>query len=368
METGLNFSVLHVATALSWRGGEQQVAYLVEELQKNKIKQFVLCSKGSAMEAWCIKNNILVFTANKRSAFDFSFGLRIKKLCSEYKIDIVHTHDSHAHTFAVYAAVAGNKAAIIVSRRVDFEISSSFLSRFKYNYPLVKRIICVSDIIKQIVSMSVNDKSKVITVHSGIDLSRFERISREGRLHKEYNLSADVRLIGNVSALAPHKDFSTFLRTVNILKERLQNVMFFIIGSGPEKENIENEIRQQNLGKFVIMTGFRDDIPEILPELDLFLMSSETEGLGTTLLDAFACKVPVVATAAGGIPEIVIHDKTGMLSPVGNAEALAENAVRVMNDKMLREKIIGGALKLLSSFTREATAVKTIAEYKSVLS
>ena len=94
-------SILHVATARTWRGGEQQVTYLIEELASKGVRQYVLCTRNGAMEEYCRKNKIPYFSAGKRSSLDFSYALRLKKICRSLPVNIVHAHDSHALTFAV---------------------------------------------------------------------------------------------------------------------------------------------------------------------------------------------------------------------------------------------------------------------------
>jgi len=359
-------SVLHVATARTWRGGEQQVAYLTSEFAKRNVRQYVLCTTGSPMEEYCQKNAIPFFTSGKRSSVDLAYAKKLKDICVSNSVSLVHVHDSHAHTFAVLAAVFGNKAKIIVSRRVDFKVQSGPFSRYKYNHPLVKRILCVSEKIKTITLPAVSDALKLVTVHSGIDFSRFKEKRNTQLLHKEFNLSASAKIIGNVAALAPHKDYGTFVKTVALLKPQLPNAVFFIIGEGDERGNIEKLIRDNALENSIIMTGFRTDVADILPELDLMLITSETEGLGTAILDAFACRVPVVATAAGGIPEIVIHERTGLLASVGDTAGLAAHVMKLMGNESLRNTLVAGATAHLEGFTKEATATKTLAEYLSV--
>lgn len=361
------YSILHVSTALSWRGGEQQLAYLTGELRSHHVKQWVLCSRDSTMEAYCINNGIPFFSTRKRSSFDVSFAAYLARVCRKNNIDIIHVHDSHAHTFAVLAAAVFRcRSRIIVSRRVDFEVSKSFFSKYKYNHPSVAKILCVSDKIREITGKAVQDKHKLVTVHSGIDVSRFRGKINSGILHRQYFLPSHIRIVGNVSALAPHKDYGTFLRAAALIHEAVPDVAFFIIGEGDERTVIEKQIAALGLQQVVYMTGFRNDVADILPELDVMLVTSETEGLGTTILDAFACSVPVVATAAGGIPEIVIHGKTGLLAAVGDAPGLSEHVVRLLRDEPLRVQLSAGAQEHLKEFSRETTALKTMKEYAAV--
>ena len=131
--------VLHVVTALTWRGGEQQAAYLIEEL-KQEVDQLVLCSVGSKMEAYCQLNRIAHFVQQKNGGIDFSYAKRLKWTCVSEKIDLIHVHDAHAHTFSILAAsVFGNKTPIVLSRRVDFPIKNNIFSHFKYNHKQIKK-------------------------------------------------------------------------------------------------------------------------------------------------------------------------------------------------------------------------------------
>lgn len=359
-------SVLHVATAHSWRGGEQQVAYLAGELQKKGIRQMILCSEGSAMQSFCLKEQIPCTAVSKRSSVNLFYALKIKSACRQHGFSLVHTHDSHAQTFAVIAAMAGNRAKIIVSRRVDFPVSGNFFSRYKYNHPAVARILCVSEEIRRVMLPVISDPLKLVTIHSGTDVSRFTGKRARGILHREYHLPAGCKIAGNISALAPHKDYPTFVRTARRLHQADESLRFFIIGDGPEKEHIASLVRSAGLEDVVVMTGFRTDIPDVMPELDVMLITSETEGLGTTILDAFACGVPVVATAAGGIPEMIDDGKTGMLAAVGDDASLAEKTHRVLTDPGLRTRLTEAARKSLDAFSKEATAARTLTEYLAV--
>ncbi len=361
-------TVLHVSTAATWRGGEQQLAYLYEELEQLNVSQIIACAKGSAMEKYCVDKGHEHWAVKKGSSVDPGFARQIKQLSRSMEVDLIHTHDSHGHSLAIIAATLfRNPVPIVVSRRVDFPIKNSSFSRFKYNHHRVQKIICVSNAIQAITASGIRDKSILTTVHSGIDTSKFS-MAASGKLRKEFQIPSNTLLIGNVAALAPHKDYFTFLHAVKELTMEGINAKFLAIGDGPLKEEIYDYCAKLNLQEHVIFTGFRKDVPEILPELDLFLITSETEGLGTSILDAIACKVPVVATAAGGIPEIIEHERTGMLAKVKDAATLAKWVQQVVQSPELRQTIVNGATQKLQQFTKAATAQKTLAVYEEVLS
>ena len=360
--------LLHISTALSWRGGEQQLAYLLEGLlPKSDVIQSVFCFKNSEIEKFCRLKNIPVITTKRRSAFHPLLALKVKNACVEHSIDIIHAHDAHAHTIAVLSSfLFSNKTGIILSRKVDFELKKNFFTQFKYNHASIKKIICVSNKVAEIIAPAIRRKELLCTIHDGIDLDKFDAVSK-GILRTEYGIDKATFLIGNVAAIAAHKDYYTFVDTAEILLAKNTNAKFFIIGDGPEREHITAYIAQKKLEKEILLCGFRKDISSVLPELDVFLFSSKTEGLGSSILDAYACSVPVVATSAGGIPEIVLNEKTGLLSPPQQAKALAENVVRVLENPGLRKELTTAALQWVKNFSKEKNAEASYRVYQEIL-
>ncbi|MCJ8166881.1 glycosyltransferase family 4 protein [Pontibacter sp. E15-1] len=359
--------VLHLVSEKTWRGGEQQVAYLIEELTRQGIGCYVACRKNTPFEAHCQQWKLPYIALPYANEFDLGTAQKIKQYCQQQQIDLVHAHSGHAHAISVWSYLLGNRRPIILSRRVDFPVKDNALSRYKYNFGGIKRIICVSDKIKEVVSRSLKRPEVCVTVHSGIDMSRFAASNRQQNLHRAYNLPPQQKLIGNVSAIAPHKDYFTFVDTAALLLQQRTDLTFFIIGDGPLRRQVEAYVQEKGLQESIIFTGFREDVPQLMPELDVLLVTSETEGLGTTILDAFACRTAVVATAAGGIPEIVLHEKTGLLAAVKDAPALASHLQRLLSDATLRESLTEQAYKMALTFSKEQTALKTAAVYKEVL-
>ena len=358
--------ILHLSTAKTWRGGEQQIAYLAEELRSQGIRQWIFCAKGSKMEAFCRERGFEIFPFSKGFSLNPIVAWRIRQLCRRLGITHLHAHDSHAHTFAVLASLFfKNNTPLIVHRRVDFPIGGSFFSKWKYNHPLVRRIVCVSHFIKKLIEPAIRDTSRLAVVHSGIDLRKFEeKLLLTGKLRSEFNVPAGEWLIANVAAIAPHKDYFTFVKTAEILLLQHFPARFFIIGGdGGEEAAIREWMEQKRLSEKIILTGFRPDVPEILPEIDLLLFTSKTEGLGTSLLDAMACGVPVVATHAGGIPEIVEDEVSGLLAPVSDAESLARQVRRLLEEPGLKQRLTQAAHRNVQAFSKEKMAAAILDLY-----
>lgn len=365
-------SVLHISTARSWRGGEQQVAYLLHELRRQGLTQWLCCRKPSPLNEFCQESGIAVLPIREFSSA-VSIALRLASFCNENDIGLLHAHDSRAHTLALLAVLLGARASVVVHRRVDFPVGGNILSRWKYNHLAIKRIICVSKAIEQVMSSCLRDASRLVLVHSAADLSRFSSWQHPGakaaerkRLESEYGLREGQILVINTAAIAPHKDYFTFVDTAEILLRGGLDAIFLILGAdGGEERAIRGYIAEKKLEIRFIFTGFRRDVPRYMAAADLLLFTSKTEGLGTAVLEAFACGLPVVATSAGGIPEMVVHEETGLLAKPGDADGLARQVKRILRDHALREKLIGQAIQKVGAFSTQKMSDGVMAVYRA---
>ncbi len=356
--------VLHLSSEKTWRGGEQQMAYLIAESIKHNIEPLVACRKGSAFSTYCKQQKIKHYDLGFRNEIDVFTALKLLFICKKEHIGILHAHSSHSQAMAVLSAFFGNKTPIVLSRKVDFAIKNNVLSKWKFNHKSIKRIICVSNAIKEILLPDLKRTNHLSVIHDGIDLKRFPYKKGQHILRKEYSIDNNKQIIANISAIAPHKDYFTFVDTAEIALSINPNLHFFIIGDGPLRNEIEAYVSNKNLADSITLTGFRNDIPQLFPDIDVFLMTSKTEGLGSTLLDAACNFIPIVSTDAGGIPEFIIHQETGLLTAVGDSKALAQGIIYVLQDDALQKKLTNEAyLKLLEGFTKEKMALKTIEIY-----
>jgi L-malate glycosyltransferase len=170
-----------------------------------------------------------------------------------------------------------------------------------------------------------------------------------------------------VSALAPpHKDPDTFLAAVAAARASGADVQAILVGGGPLEGRARRTRRRLGLERVVRVTGFRRDAIALLAAADVAVLSSRDEGLGTSLLDAMAAGVPVVATAAGGVPEIVRDGVEGLLSPVGDGAALGAAIARVLGDRVLRDALVAAGRQRVRQFTIDRTVDETLAVYRAV--
>ncbi len=357
--------VLHLSTAITWRGGEQQIAYLYQGLQQLGIQQTILCSSQSALLSYCNKYTLPCHDVPKSGSMSLAYARKIKELTRTEHIDLIHIHDSHAHNNAILAATLfGVKTPMILHRRVDFAVSNNLFSRYKYNHPAIKRIISVSKATQAVLAPAIKNHGKLRVIHSGVDVSK--EYPNQGKLRQELNLPADALIIGNASALADHKDPETFLQVAEALKEHPQ-FYFVWIGGGEMEGQVRSEISKRGLQGRVSLLGFRNDVKDLIAGFSVFLMTSKTEGLGTSILDAYLASVPVVATAAGGIPELVEHGQTGLLAPVADAETLAMHLLHLALDKPFAARLAHQAKEKAHGFDYHVMAGKVLETYKEAL-
>lgn len=360
--------IIHVSTATSWRGGEQQIAYLLGGLREAGIEQVIICPTDSPLHSYCLAHDFAVVSFIKKSSLGLWTARKLAGMCRHDKNIVVHAHDSHAHTMVWLSGVLFfNKAPVVVHRRVDFPVSNSWFSLQKYNYSRVKRFICVSHAIRAVLIKALKIPGKAVVIHSGIDPKRFENITNNSLLRKEFNLDKDHIVVGNVAALADHKDYPTFLQTADFLCQKDERFRFIIIGEGELRPEIEKYIAEHTLGNRVFMAGFRSNVPQLIKDLDIFFMPSKLEGLGTSVLDAFASGIPVVSTYTGGIPELVTHEETGLLAKPGDYRQMAEHILRLADDRALRDKLVKNAREKVKTMDYHTMTGKILAIYREIV-
>lgn len=362
-----SLKILHLSSERSWRGGEQQIAYLIEYARQKGVDITVCCRTGSKFQEWCESNHVHHIDAPFLNGMDVYTANAIRRQVRKNKIDFVHVHSGKSHSIAYAAAKIGMKAKIVVHRRVDAPIKSLGPSLRKYKSKDVAAVICVSDAIAKIVTEATGLTDRVHVVHSGVDFNRFTDRPANGYLHREFGIETGKKLIGNISALVDHKDYPTFIQTAKRLKSESENIHFLIIGDGKLRYELQQLIDENGLGELVTMTGFRKDVPEILRELHIFLMTSKTEGLGTTVIDALHNSVPVVATRGGGIPELIRDGKDGFLNDVGDADDLAASVKKLLKSESLYQEFSENAKQRSMNFSAEKMGEGVLDIYRKVM-
>lgn len=282
------------------------------------------------------------------------------RLVEEMRVRVIHTHTAAAHSLGLLVKRRCPSVKLVVSRRVDFHIKQNYLSKRKYYSEKNDLFLCVSDKVKEILYEDGIPAEKLLTVRSGVDLNRFVSLPDSKYLREEFRIKDNTVLIGNVAALVDHKDQATLLRAVAKIKTEVP--FLFIVGAGELEKALKQTAKELGIEDRVLFTGYREDVLAFFALFDVFTLTSKEEGLGTSVLDAMASHLPVIATRGGGISEMLIHDKGGFLSNVGDDETLAEQYRALIENQELRERFG----KFNRNFVKEFSVEETIKKTKNI--
>ena len=359
--------VTHIDTGRSWRGGQGQVLLLMRELRGLGVDQELLAPAGPLLERVAAEG----FSARRwdsRGELDPGAMLRARAALAAFRPDVAHLHSAHAHALGVPAARMAGVRAVVVSRRVDFKVAGNPFSRIKYALP-VDRYLCISEGVRVAMLASGIAAAKLALVPSGIDLASVEAEGREAApdLRAWLRLPPDAEVAGTVASLAPHKNHALLLEAVPAIVAARPRAHFVWLGEGECRPALERRRAELGLVDRVHLAGFRPDAKALMRQFDLFVLSSHLEGLCTSLLDAQALGVPIVATAVGGVPEVVHDGTSGRLVRQLEPPALAAAVADALADATARAAWAAGGRESVRAFGIANTARRTLEEYRAVL-
>ena len=200
-------------------------------------------------------------------------------------------------------------------------------------------------------------------MHEGIDVERMAAIDA-ANVHETFWLPHGAPIIGNVAALVAHKGQRHLVEAMPLVIREVPDARLVILGEGELRPQLEHQVKHLHLEKHVVLPGFRADVLSLVKGFDLFVMSSETEGLGTSLLDAMAAGKACIGTRVGGIPEVIDDGGTGLLVPPHDPQALAGAIVRLLKDADLRTRMAAAGLaRVKAQFSVERMVEGTLAAY-----
>jgi glycosyltransferase involved in cell wall biosynthesis len=359
--------VAHLDTGREWRGGQGQVLLLMRELAARGHDQLLLAPPGPLLER-ATAAGLRTAEWATRGEWDVAGMLRAHARMRAFAPQVAHLHSAHAHALGVLPARAAGVPAVVVARRVDFRVRTHLGSRLKYALP-VDRYLCISEGVRAAMRASGVPEARLALVPSGIDLAavRADGAAAAPDLRAWLGLPADAEVVGTVASLAPHKNHALLLEAAARVCVARPGVHFVWLGEGGERAALERRRDALGLVGRVHLAGFREDARALMRQFSLFCLSSHLEGLCTSLLDALALSVPVVATAVGGVPEVIVDDRTGRLVPTLAADALADALLAALSDAGARARWVAGGRAHVEGFAIARTADRTLATYAAVL-
>ena len=362
---------LHVDTARTWRGGQNQVLLTVNGLRAIGERAALVAHPDGELRRRAAEGLELIPIAPD-TEMDLTAAWRFARVLKRLSPDVIHAHDPHGVAMASLAlslasgsTKQGPVPPLVASRRVDFHLKGNSFSRWKYRQ--VDCFVAASEAIRQMLLADGVPADRTTTVHEGIDVDHVVAAPAVN-VHEAFWLPHHAPVVGNVAALVPHKGQRYLVDAAHLVVQEVPDARFIILGEGELREHLEKQVREHHLEKHVLLPGFRTDVLGCIKGFDLFAMSSVTEGLGTSLLDAMACARPIVATQAGGIPEIVTDGVNGLLAPPRDAPALAQAIVRALKDPDLRHRMgKAGFDRVRARFTVERMVAETASVYQRLV-
>jgi glycosyltransferase involved in cell wall biosynthesis len=303
-----------------------------------------------------------------RNEVDLSTAWKLSRIIRQAIPQIVHAHDPHAVAMAALAMSFNAPTPpprVIASRRVDFHLQKHSFSRWKYRQ--VDLFIAASAAIRDVLVDDGIPAKQIVIVHDGIDVAKIGRLPVVD-IRAEFWLPHGAPVLANVGALVAHKGQRYLVEAMPHVLREIPDAHLVILGEGDLRAALERQIKELHVEKHVLLAGFRDDVLQLMKSADLFVMSSVTEGLGSTVLDAMAMKLAIVGTHAGGIPEAVVDGRTGLLVPPAHARELAAAIIQLLKDPARRARMgTAGHARVTEHFGVARMLEGTVAAYERAL-
>lgn len=318
--------ILELNFERTWRGGERQTLYDMLGFLDLGQQVAVLCRKGYPLQqkAQAEALEVLPFSNILAVIFFLLFKGR--------KFDVFHVQTSHMLTWCVLTKPF-HGAKIVFTRRLDF-VPRKASTRIKYN--LADHVVAISTAIKKI--LEDFGVKKVSLISESVIAKQLDK-NRALNILESLQLKTGTHILATTSALVQHKDPFTMVEAIMHLKEKRQDFVFLHFGGGVMEQQVKAKIAACGVGDVYKMMGFVDNVEDMFSIMEVFVMSSEEEGLGSSVLDAFVYKVPVVSTAAGGLKDLV-KDGRGIICPRRSPQALADGIELLLNDPALSKSIV----------------------------
>ena len=387
--------VAHIIYALGTGGLENGLVNIINRSPPGRYRHAIIClTVAEAFAERITAEGVEVIELHKRPGHDIRMYFRLWQTLRGLRPAIVHTRNLAAlETQALGLLLTGCKR---VHGEHGRDVRDLDGSNRKYQWlrrllsPLIHRFIAVSRDLADWLTDTVGiPPEKVTQIYNGVDHSRFlprwsavpaaeagDALNRSTREPPpgvpDGFLPAGARVVGTVGRLAAVKDQQTLIRALaHIFTESPQQrrtLRCILVGDGPERAALTASIAAQGLEEYVWLAGDREDIPELLACMDVFVLPSLGEGISNTVLEAMATGLPVVATRVGGNPELVHDGVTGLLVPVGDAQALAEAMLALVQEPARCEQMGRAAIqRIKADFDWERTVATYLRVYDELM-
>jgi glycosyltransferase involved in cell wall biosynthesis len=356
--------VLHTESSTGWGGQENRTLQEAIQMRARGVDVLFACRRGAKLGQRAQELGFPVDEFPMRNSFDPVSTLGLARAFRRHRVDVINTHSGRDTLLAGIAArLIPNRPRIVRTRHLILPITS------KATYSLLPdHVVCVSQAVQNYLASAGVPNSMMSTIPTGVDTARFDPAATEATLRDELQLPADAPLIGTVAILRMKKGYLDLIAAIPRVLAAVPDAHFVFAGDGPQRQNIEHALATAGLNERVHLLGLRRDIPQVLKSLDLFVLPTHQEALGTSYIEAQAMGVPVIGTRVGGVPDTMIEGKTGLLVPPHDPPALADAIIALASDPE-RRRAMGeaGRRRVLDEYTVQRMAERMHALYEQVL-
>lgn len=276
--------------------------------------------------------------------------LALRRLVAQQRIDLIHAHSPSVAATARLLFPDRSRMKIVYTEHGPWHHYRARtympnMSTFWRN----DHVFAVSDYVRRSIrypsQLSMLPLPRVETLYHGLDMTAIETWQNADGVREELGIDTAAPLVGTIANFRPQKRHFLLLEVADLVRRRIPSVRFLFVGQGPLEDAVKKRASQMGLESTVVFAGFRSDVPRVLAALDVFALSSGWEGLSIALLEAMARGLPTVATHAGGVSEVIEDGKSGLLVPLDDPGMIADQIIRVIENRPLAEKL-GAAARL----------------------
>jgi glycosyltransferase involved in cell wall biosynthesis len=355
---------IHIDTRPDWRGGQNQVLLTLQGL-RDRGHRVELLALGAGVLAQRAAAAGLRVHAIPPAAVRLAGAQIIRRLLRTGHFEIVHAHDPHGLTLA-WLARAHRSSTLIAQRRVANPLSRGALGLARYR--AARRIFAVSEFVAKSVIQSGIARDAVDVVYEGVELPPAIPPTERDAARQKWGIGAGEVLLGCVGYLLPEKGQEVLVRAMPAVLRAFPQCKLILAGDGPRRIALEAQAKELAVAGSIIFAGFVENIAEIFRALDIFLFPSLAEPLGTSMLAAMSYGLPVIGVASGGVPEMVAHEKNGLLVPLPDANEIAAAALRLLHSPEEASRFGDAARATIAAhFTADRMAETTLEKYRQLL-
>ncbi len=359
-------TILHTESAKRWGGQERRTFAEAREFKKRGYRVILAVQPESALGKHAKEIGIEVREIGMGNRDIAKAFFRLLSLIRRERVDIVNTHSSKDSWIASFAARLAHQPILLRTRHVTIPISNHPLNIV---YKMPHKIITVSNYLRNTMIQKNRIKpKKIVSIPTAVDLAKFDFNISGKRVREELVINPEVPLVGMIGVIRMEKGHRYFIEAAQRILKIKPEAKFLIIGPEPKGETVIQKVRELKLEKKILVLGLRSDTPQILAALDIFVMPSLREALGTALLEALAMKKAVVATWVGGIPEVIIHNQTGLLVPPADGKALARAILELLENREKAKRLGENGRRLVEEKFSQKSMIEKIEDlYRELL-